>query len=271
MSNHASSLPDTSFLRGNSPTWNLSFLNFLSFSQVTWDVNSFASRWSPTTDKWPFTYATGYLERWFFKLSLTYYLVTRLAFLRMQTSRTDGMLTSFKMRLIIATILMTGLVQVRIKKRNSLVNTPWPWAIGHTEACTYLTLQTSAVAKTCKTNPILSEATDGTLNKLPGYDFDFLYHGYIYNWLFCLDVILFNSVLVMPQSILMPIVQSSEWLFLQPYLWFKFWNIHCFLFPSSFFFFIPTWSTNQIFPSINLVLGGNTCMSTGELSLINSK
>lgn len=43
-----------------------------------------------------------------------------------------------------------------------------PTGSGNTEACSYLTVQSAAVANTCKISPIVQEEIQGPLAKLPG-------------------------------------------------------------------------------------------------------
>ncbi|GLB38516.1 putative protein with domain of unknown function (DUF1996) [Lyophyllum shimeji] len=104
------------------------------FYEITWDVHAFASRWNPSTDKWPFVYATG-----------------------------DP--TGYSWHGDFQNGWDTTALQNAIDKCN---NPNDQTNNGVTEACSYLTVQQASVADTCRTNPVVNEPIDGTLSKLPG-------------------------------------------------------------------------------------------------------
>jgi len=105
------------------------------FFEVTWDVHSFASRWNPNSEPWPFVYATGdptghswhgdFLNGW-----------------------------------------PQDTLQNAISQCNNANNADQ--MAGKTEACPFLTVTPASVAGTCKTSPVVNEPVGGVLTKLPG-------------------------------------------------------------------------------------------------------
>ncbi|KAJ7800475.1 hypothetical protein B0H14DRAFT_3113904 [Mycena olivaceomarginata] len=104
------------------------------FYEVTWDVNSFATRWTPGTDKWPFVYATG-----------------------------DP--TGFSWHGDFQNGWDITALQNAIDNCN---NPNDDTGKGIAEACRFLTVKSAALANTCKIAPLVKETINGTLSKLPG-------------------------------------------------------------------------------------------------------
>ncbi|KAG6832002.1 hypothetical protein H0H92_006037 [Tricholoma furcatifolium] len=104
------------------------------FYEITWDVTSFASRWTPGTDAWPFVYATG-----------------------------DP--TGFSWHGDFQNGWDTTAFQNSIDYCN---NPNDATGSGVTEACPYLTVVDASVADQCSIAPVVVEQIDGVLEKLPG-------------------------------------------------------------------------------------------------------
>ncbi|KAF9473288.1 hypothetical protein BDN70DRAFT_965901 [Pholiota conissans] len=101
--------------------------------EVTWDVHSLASRWDPQKDTWPFVWGTdptGYSWHGDFQNGWD-----------------------------------TDTLQNAIDKCN---NPNDPTGTGITEACSFLTTVNATLASQCQITPIVNEAIDGQLEKLPG-------------------------------------------------------------------------------------------------------
>ncbi|KAF8582543.1 hypothetical protein K439DRAFT_1350873 [Ramaria rubella] len=105
------------------------------FFEVTWDVHSFADRWDPSTEAWPFVYSTG---------DPTGY------------SWHGDFLNGWNQEAL----------QNAISDCNNADNADQ--MAGDTEACPYLTVLPAATVETCKTAPIVNEVVGGTLTTLPG-------------------------------------------------------------------------------------------------------
>ncbi|TFK45567.1 hypothetical protein OE88DRAFT_1113852 [Heliocybe sulcata] len=104
------------------------------FYEVTWNVHEFANLWDPSTESWPFVYATG-----------------------------DP--TGYSWHGDFQNGWDTTALQNAIDHCN---NPNDQTGSGITEACSYLTVTSAAVANACKITPIVNEQVNGTLTKLPG-------------------------------------------------------------------------------------------------------
>ncbi|KAJ7866396.1 hypothetical protein B0H14DRAFT_2504330 [Mycena olivaceomarginata] len=104
------------------------------FFEITWNVNDFAARWTPGTDKWPFVYSTG-----------------------------DP--TGFSWHGDFQNGWDVTALQNAIDNCN---NPNDDTGSGVAEACRFLTVKSAALANTCKIAPIVKEVINGTLAKLPG-------------------------------------------------------------------------------------------------------
>ncbi|KAJ7718666.1 hypothetical protein B0H16DRAFT_1678161 [Mycena metata] len=104
------------------------------FFEVTWSVDNFSGRWNATTDKWPFVYSHG-----------------------------DP--TGFGWHGDFQNGWDTTALQNAIDQCN---NPNDQTGSGVTEACKFLTVNTADFANKCKIAPVVNEAINGTLTKLPG-------------------------------------------------------------------------------------------------------
>ncbi|KAF9458555.1 hypothetical protein BDZ94DRAFT_1270336 [Collybia nuda] len=104
------------------------------FYEITWDVHAFSSRWNAGTDAWPFVYATG-----------------------------DP--TGYSWHGDFQNGWDTTALQNAI---NYCDNPNDQTGSGVTEACRYLTVTSASVANQCKIPPVINEAINGTLARLPG-------------------------------------------------------------------------------------------------------
>ncbi|KAL4074616.1 hypothetical protein V8B97DRAFT_2093653, partial [Scleroderma yunnanense] len=105
------------------------------FYEITWDVHNFADRWDVNNpNAWPFVYSTG---------DPTGY-----------SSHGD---------------FFSGWDVTALQNAIDHCNNPNDdTGSGDTEACSYLTVQSSATANNCKISPSVSEMTTGVLDALPG-------------------------------------------------------------------------------------------------------
>lgn len=105
------------------------------FYEITWDVHDFADRWNVNDpNAWPFVFSTG---------DLTGY-----------SSHGD---------------FLNGWDVTALQNAIDHCNNPNDaTGSGDTEACSYLTVQSSSAANNCKISPSVSETTTGVLYTLPG-------------------------------------------------------------------------------------------------------
>jgi hypothetical protein len=106
------------------------------FYEITWDVHTFVTngKWNPAVDKWPFVYSTG---------DPTGY-----------SAHGD---------------FQNGWDVKTLQSAIDECNNPNDDTInGITEACKHFTVQPAADKQKCKATPVLTERTDGVLDKLPG-------------------------------------------------------------------------------------------------------
>ncbi|CAA7262493.1 unnamed protein product [Cyclocybe aegerita] len=102
--------------------------------EVTWDVQTFASRWDPTKDVWPFVWSTG-----------------------------DA--TGFSWHGDFQNGWDVEVLQNAIDQCNDPSN---PTGQGITEACPFFTMINAPTADQCKKSPSVNEAVAGVLDRLPG-------------------------------------------------------------------------------------------------------
>ncbi|KAJ3512650.1 hypothetical protein NLJ89_g3400 [Agrocybe chaxingu] len=114
------------------PTHPVPFMKIL--YEVTWDVQTFASRWDPTKDAWPFVWSTG-----------------------------DA--TGFSWHGDFQNGWDVEVLQNAIDRCNDPSN---PTGQGITEACSFFTMIDAPIADQCKKAPSVNEAVAGVLDRLPG-------------------------------------------------------------------------------------------------------
>ncbi|GJJ10563.1 hypothetical protein Clacol_004790 [Clathrus columnatus] len=128
--------------------------------EVTWDVDHFADRWNPATERWPFVYSTGPI-----KILTLWRLV----------NNSDPTGHSWHGD------FMNGIntnAWVLLCERwhedtlaNAISNCDSPsnadQSAGITEACPYLTVVSGDVGESCKLEPVVIEPVIGPLERLP--------------------------------------------------------------------------------------------------------